>query len=424
MVKAPKTRRKREPRETHERQEPEVLEPAPLRPRYSLTHRGGEIERHGDPKLAELLASALVASEDAPDDELTHGFHSHPARMHPALPAKLIPELSERDSIILDPFCGSGTVLVEALAHGRRAAGVDLDPLALRIAETRCALRDPASRGRFGRTLHAIALASEDRVRMREKVEVPISRAERAYYDPHVMLELSGLYAEISRVADEADRRALELLFSAIVVKFSRQRADTNEELVKKRIRKGLVTEFFERKGEELLLRWAALYEAVPEGTDPVRLWMGDARRLPDLLGRRFSASLVFTSPPYGGTYDYARHHARRHAWLGLDTSGLRAHEIGARRNLSGQAGARKRWDDELHAVLSAIEGVLSRDGKVLFFVGDAEVARTRVAADEQLLRLAPELGLSLLAGASQPRPDFHGGVPRREHLILMARTR
>lgn len=396
--------------------------PRPPRRRRALSHRGGAIVHKGDPQLAQLLASALEAAEKADEGELTHGFHSHPARMHPAVPARLIAELSKPDDIVLDPFVGSGTVLIEALVQGRRAAGVDLDPLALRITEVQCELRDRASRGRFSRSLRAVAAASEARVRARDKVDVPISRSERAYYDPHVMLELSGLHAEISGVEDRADRRALELVFSAIVVKFSRQRADTSEELVQKRIRKGLVTEFFARKGEELAMRWEALFDEVPAGAAPVRLWLGDARGLPALLGRRFSTSLVISSPPYGGTYDYARHHARRHAWLGLDASELAEHEVGARRNISAQRGARTRWDDELLAVLGSIEGVLARGGRAVLFVGDAEIARMRIPADVQLARLAQQRGLAVLASVAQARPDFRGGPPRNEHLVLLAR--
>jgi hypothetical protein len=398
---------------------------AMTRERRALATHAGEVTLHGDHAQAEPLAAALRACATAPTEDLTHGFHAHPARMHPVIPAQLIPLLSKPGDIVLDPFVGGGTVLVEALAHGRRAAGVDLDPLALRIAETRCQVRSESERKRFSAVLRAVAAASEERVRTRTKLDdLPIPREERVFYDPHVMLELSGLLAEITSVPQREDRRALELVFSAIVVKFSRQRADTSEEIVPKRIRKGLVTEFFLRKGEELLLRWEALADAVPSDAQPARLWLGDARYLTDLLGMRFRASLVLTSPPYGGTYDYVRHHARRHSWLKLDTSELQDREIGARRNLSRKLGARRRWDDELGAALASIAGVLAPEGRIVFFIGDGELDGERVEADRQLLRIAPERGLAVLAGASQERPDYRGGSPRREHLILLAHAR
>src|SRR5207249_1052927 len=87
--------------------------------------------------------------------------------------------------------------------------------------------------------------------RGRRRRRSSLDRAERVYYEPHVRLELAGLFDEIGAVAAVADRRALMIVFSALLVKFSRQRADTSDDLVQKRIRKGLVSEFFVRKGRE-----------------------------------------------------------------------------------------------------------------------------------------------------------------------------
>ncbi len=43
----------------------------------------------------------------------------------------MIELLSRPGELVLDPFCGSGTALVEALRLGRRAVGGDLNPVAL-----------------------------------------------------------------------------------------------------------------------------------------------------------------------------------------------------------------------------------------------------------------------------------------------------
>ncbi len=286
-----------------------------VRRRQPLSNVVGPTEAAGDPRVREVLAAAMdaprTASEDE-DDELTHGFHSYPARMHQAIARTLIAELQPADPMVLDPFAGSGTVLVEALVAGRPAVGVDLNPLALRIAEVKTDRRDEASRARFLEALERVAVASEARVRARVPVHAPVSRAEARWYDGHVLKELGGLRAEIDAVGDERDRRALEVVLSAIVVKFSKQRADTTEQEVQKRIRKGLVTEFFVRKATELTERWRVLAERAPRTTPAPRLVLGDARQLHRVLGNRFHSDLVITSPPYGGTYDYERHHARR----------------------------------------------------------------------------------------------------------------
>ena len=210
-------------------------------------------------------------------------------------------------------------------------------------------------------------------------------------------------------------------MLSSLLVKLSTQRGDTSEELADKRLRKGLASEMFQRKGSELAERWEALYEAAgPRAPQPTIL-EGDARELPRLLGKdgpRFD--LVLSSPPYGGTYDYVTHHARRYAWLGLDPSALEKGEIGARRHYVAGAAGMRRFDDELRVVLNAIAAVCAPDANVLLLVGDAELSGARVDAAEQVGKLGARAGLSLVASVSQPRHDFRGGPERREHLVLL----
>lgn len=385
--------------------------------RIPLTTGAQETEVRGDLITGELLRRAFAGAEgDA--DLFTHGFHSYPARMHPGIPRVLIAEI-ERGGV-LDPFGGSGTVAVEAIMAGRRVVSVDLNPIAQRIAEVKTAVRAEDARELFVRTAKEIAVRSEERVRGRVPARAPLSRHEVGWYEPHTLKELAGLREEILAVKSVADRRALEMVLSAIVVKFSRQRADTAERTVAKKIRKGLPTEFFLRRCEELAERWEALADIVPPKTRKPVLVLGDVRDLGSSLPKGFRAGLVVTSPPYGGTYDYVDHHARRYPWLGLDGSALDEGEIGARRR-SDEKGAAARWDRELSGTLRAIRGTLHDDGLAVLLIGDGRLEGEDVPADLQVERLAPDAGFRVLAVASQMRPDWQGGEPRREHLVALA---
>ncbi len=69
----------------------------------------------------------------------THGFHKYPAKFIPDIPRWAIEKYlnGEKEQTILDPFCGSGTTLVEGVLAGHNVIGVDVDPLSLWISKVK-----------------------------------------------------------------------------------------------------------------------------------------------------------------------------------------------------------------------------------------------------------------------------------------------
>jgi DNA modification methylase len=66
--------------------------------------------------------------------------------MLPALARRAIETYSERGDLVVDPMCGIGTTIVEAVDLGRRAVGVELEPrwAALAQANLDYVHKDPA----------------------------------------------------------------------------------------------------------------------------------------------------------------------------------------------------------------------------------------------------------------------------------------
>lgn len=394
--------------------------------RRALDNVGGKARAHGDAGEGARLAAILDAAQAEDVDWLTHGFHSYPARMHPAVARGVLEAYATPGDRVLDPFCGSGTVLVESLVSGMRSRGVDLNPIAIRLAGVKCQVRDAASRKAFGTMLAEVVDVSKERVRRKAPAMAPLNAKERAHYEVHVLKELAGLHDIIGALEPGPDKAALQMLLTAIVVKFSKQRADTarGEDQAPRRIGRFIPSEFYGRKGQELIERWADLEGACAQAGAWYRpkVVEGDATRLKDAVPEGWSAHLVLTSPPYGGTYDYVQHHALRYPWLGVSTKAFAAGELGARRNLSGKA-ALERWDDEVTAMLGSMQSVLEDQGQIVVLMGDGEVAGKRVDVVPQLETLAGPLGLRVVAWASQRRRDWKGGKPRAEALVLLRRA-
>jgi hypothetical protein len=79
----------------------------------------------------EAQATLIAGARDAePVRGLTHGFYKYPARFSPSFARAAIATFTQAGDFVLDNHVGGGTTLIEALALGRNAVGVDISPLA------------------------------------------------------------------------------------------------------------------------------------------------------------------------------------------------------------------------------------------------------------------------------------------------------
>ena len=69
----------------------------------------------------------------------THCYHNYPAMMIPQIAERILTKYGADSHLLFDPYCGTGTSLVEANLKGINAIGTDLNPLARLIAKTKTA---------------------------------------------------------------------------------------------------------------------------------------------------------------------------------------------------------------------------------------------------------------------------------------------
>jgi hypothetical protein len=91
-----------------------------------------------------LLLVRQAALDRAPVSGLTHKFYRYPARFSPRFAAAAIEAFSRPGELVLDPYMGGGTSIVEALTRGRQAVGCDLNSLAVFVARAKTALLSKA----------------------------------------------------------------------------------------------------------------------------------------------------------------------------------------------------------------------------------------------------------------------------------------
>ena len=180
---------------------------------------------------------------------------------------RLLEKLSPPGGLVLDPFCGSGTVVVEAVLAGRRAAGIDANPLAIELTWLKTRGSTEKERAALAEAARIVAEHADDRRRRKAGATHRYGREDAALFEPHVLMELDGLRAGLGKVRHDFARRALRLVLSSILVKVSRRTGDTSKNIAPRRFYAGFTTKLFQRKAEELarlLDEFAALARRAP----------------------------------------------------------------------------------------------------------------------------------------------------------------
>jgi len=361
----------------------------------------GSVRRAGDEGLSTLLAEALVM--DGSVDRATHRFHTYPARMHPDAAALLIEACP---GPVHDPFCGGGTVLVEAMLAGRESSGTDLSPIATLVSAARTADKSLAT------PLRSAARKITEKAQLR--IDVEVSEELAKWYQPHVAQELGRIRDEIA-VADERIKPLLQAIFSSIIVKASFRKSDTQNRRETHHRPPGTTAILFHKKTRE----FGRALETLPDGPFPT-ITQADACRFQPGADR----GLIVTSPPYPGVYDYLPMQQLRSLWLELDLHEGAMGEVGSRRafRAQGRKDALQRWRADTDQWISTQARALAPGGRLVVVVGDGLVGNRMVDALGPTVESMRAAGLKVVARASADRPDHARETIRIEHMVMAER--
>lgn len=177
----------------------------------------------GKPISVNFKDFIIKNTQEKRSDVYTHYFHSYPAKMFPYLPIFFysIPQLCPSDGLVLDPFCGSGTTLLESLVHPffpRDALGVEMNPLGRLIAKVKTTPIDSeVLQDKIG------GLKKRVREATTIKPNVPESKKIKFWFSEQAIVELSKIKYLIEEQEDDFNdcNDFLWLCFSSIVRKVS-----------------------------------------------------------------------------------------------------------------------------------------------------------------------------------------------------------
>jgi len=323
-----------------------------------------------------------------------HSLHPYPAKYIPQLPREVIAEHTNERHTILDPFCGSGTTLVEAALGGRKSIGVDSNPIACLISRAKTTPLQPEEL----LELHRI----RSLVEARDASDLPpagwtaVPNADH-WFQPNMMRELAWLLKQVRTGRTENLRTFLACVFSSIVNSASNQDSETRYTAVDKQHPDGYALQRFVRKLEQataMIAEWSKdkrVWRNVPRV-----LHLHTAELTPELIPNA-SVDLIVTSPPYPNSFDYYLYHKLRMAWLGYDPSVVQQAEIGSRYEHSSRKAPIEVFVAKMQPVMATLARVIKPSKLMYLFVGDSVLAGKSVDMRELYTGMAQAAGLGFV---------------------------
>ena len=264
-------------------------------------------------------------------------IHPFPARMAPEILDELLDELPG-GSTVLDPMCGSGTVVRKAASSGKKAIGIDSDPLSVLMTSVALFKLEPiktekALQGiliyarRYGPRLCSVHTCNETEL------------FSEFWFAPEQRMHLNALAKGIANAeSNGVSNRILNLLrlsLSRTIITKSAG-ASLGADVSHSRPHRVRITNDYDvlRNFEKFARQILAEVNKSTILHRP-RVSLDDARRLASI--NTSTVDSIITSPPYLNALDYVRGHKLSLVWLGKtipELRDLRSNNVGTEARL------------------------------------------------------------------------------------------
>jgi hypothetical protein len=249
---------------------------------------------------------------------LTHKFHRFPGKFIPHIPRWAVTKYLEPNSeqSILDPFCGSGTTLVEGLLMGYNAYGIDIDPIARLIS---CVKTTPINTRLLGQCVQEIKQKIWDNDDGEFRPSIPTLKHwfnEQAIRDLSVIRDAIEGYREKTSLYE-----FLLVCFLSIIRRSSNADNQTQKTYVSHTLKKKPenAKHLFEKALDDYSKRLKGFMERLPPNKKSTVLSFTDSRVFAEMWqGQGLpKIDLGVTSPPYVKTVDYVYNQMAEYFWIG-----------------------------------------------------------------------------------------------------------
>ncbi len=253
-------------------------------------------------------------------------MHAYPAMMIPQVARTILKKYGQDAKTLLDPYCGTGTSLVEANISGIEAIGTDLNPLARLIAEVKTKVIDLEKiDGELLKYQHYLDPANENELQN----VIPKNIDVNFWFTKDAIKQLGTIKIYINKIENQKVKNFFKVAFSETVRECSLTR---NGEFKLYRIEKEKIGQVkvngFETMINKLWRNRRGLKEFIELKNNQSETHIYDfntvERDFFDLI-KENSIDIVVTSPPYGDSHTtvaYGQYSRLSAEWLDLPEPG------------------------------------------------------------------------------------------------------
>jgi SAM-dependent methyltransferase len=285
-----------------------------------LTYFASYVDGHGQVETVQSrLESAGRAGKNRQATRYSvHGLHEYKGKFNPQV-AKAILNIFgiHRSNRVLDPFCGSGTTLVECAHMGAASCGTDINPFAVYLANAKLlALATPAEA--LATTLRTLAIRFRQTKRWTSRIsDSPRNAYLQAWFDPNTLQVIELVKQNIEDVAGNTAPVFLALA-SNILREYSLQ--DPNDLRIRRRkspLPTAPLVEVFIATAQQFIERLESTQSILGVTKNAGRAMLFD---ITELTGQEFSHSFnaAITSPPYAMALPYIDTQRLSLVWLDI----------------------------------------------------------------------------------------------------------
>ncbi|MDM8567397.1 DNA methyltransferase [Candidatus Halobeggiatoa sp. HSG11] len=253
---------------------------------------------------------------------ITHGVYTYPAKFIPQLAAKIISEYSKENDIVIDPFMGSGTTVVEAMVNNRIGIGTDINEIAVLLAKVKstpinCELLESEYSNLISGLQYKLNTCFTKELAIAKK-HINLPDRVDYWFKPHIKDKLIIILHNILKVKNTDIKDFFLIIFAQILKSCSiwlQKSVKPTRDLTKKEIDP---LAKFEWQAKKVLKKFNDFNSIISHQTNIEKyrtVQNSDARDLP--CGAR-KATLIVTSPPYVTSYEYADLHQLPSLWFGF----------------------------------------------------------------------------------------------------------